>query len=235
LGSSSSTIIFTGNSGNTIYNWSNSNTAIGLGASGTGNIASFTPTVTGTATVTVTPTLVSCTGTPVTFTISVNSVPTVTFDLSSVTPPCVYDSPFTLPAGSPAGGTYSGPGVNGSNFSPANAGAGAHTITYSVTQNGCTGSSTSSIVVDACSGIVDAEIIPIIVYPNPTNGSVNIEGITADIKTIELIDASGKICATWNVSSVTMKLDLAVYANGTYTFKFNGIENNFVKRIEIKK
>ncbi|MBM3430441.1 MAG: PKD domain-containing protein, partial [Bacteroidetes bacterium] len=88
LGSSSSAINFTGNSANTTYAWTNSNTSIGLGASGTGNITSFTPTSTGTSSVTVTPTLASCTGTPVTFTVNVNPVPTVTFDLSAVTPPC---------------------------------------------------------------------------------------------------------------------------------------------------
>ncbi|MFZ4520569.1 MAG: PKD-like domain-containing protein [Bacteroidales bacterium] len=60
----------------TTYTWSNSNTAIGLAASGAGNIASFTATNTGTvqivATITVTPAANGCTGTPSSFTITVN-------------------------------------------------------------------------------------------------------------------------------------------------------------------
>jgi gliding motility-associated-like protein len=74
-------VTFTGNNASTVYNWTNNTTSIGLAASGTGNIASFTATNTGstavTATVTVTPTLNGCTGTPQTFTITVNPVPTV--------------------------------------------------------------------------------------------------------------------------------------------------------------
>ncbi len=235
LGSSSNAINFTGNSGNTTYNWTNSNASIGIGASGTGNITSFTPTTIGTASITVTPTLATCTGTPVTFAINVNQVPTVSFDLSSVTPPCVYDPSFVLSAGSPTGGTYSGPGVNGSNFNPANAGIGTHTITYSVTQNGCAGSNTSTITVDACSSIEDTEINSIVVYPNPTNGVINIQGLTPEILVIELIDASGKICGTWNVNSVVKQLDLSAYSTGTYSINFKGKEINTSKRITIKK
>ncbi|MFN7199945.1 MAG: beta strand repeat-containing protein, partial [Bacteroidota bacterium] len=76
-----STVNFSGNATGTVYSWTNSNTAIGLAASGTGSL-SFTPTNTGTtpiiATITVTPSFtnggVTCTGTPRTFTITVNPV-----------------------------------------------------------------------------------------------------------------------------------------------------------------
>jgi gliding motility-associated-like protein len=65
--------------GTTIYNWTNDTTAIGLPASGTGNL-NFTATNTTnnplTATITVTPTYtvgtLSCVGTPKTFTITIN-------------------------------------------------------------------------------------------------------------------------------------------------------------------
>jgi len=235
LGNSSNAINFTGNSANSTYDWTNSNTAIGLGASGTGNITSFTPTSTGTSSVTVTPTLGSCTGTPVTFTINVNNVPTVTFDLSSVTPPCVYDPAFALPAGSPAGGTFSGPGVSGTNFNPLNAGTATHTITYSVTQNGCTGSSTSTITVDACSALEDAENMPIIIYPNPTNGLLKIEGMSSDMRTIELIDAGGRVVYKWNVNGNSMQLDLSKFSTGNYNLKISSMDKVILKKIQIKK
>jgi hypothetical protein len=70
--------IFTGPSG-TVYNWTNNNTAIGLGASGTGNV-NFTAANVATQQVgiiTVTPTLPSCPGPPVTFTVTVNPLPVV--------------------------------------------------------------------------------------------------------------------------------------------------------------
>lgn len=235
LGTASSAINFTGNSPNSTYDWTNTITAIGLGASGTGNIASFTPTATGTSSVTVTPTLASCTGTPVTFTINVNPVPTVTFDLSSITPPCVYDPAFTLPAGTPSGGTFSGPGVNGTNYNPATAGVGTHTITYSVTQNGCTGSSSSTITVDACTGLEDADKLPIIIYPNPTNGLLKIEGMSSDMKTIDLIDASGRVVFKWNVHGNSMQLDLSKFSTGNYNLKISSIDKVILKKIQIKK
>jgi len=75
-----SVLFSTNNSGGTTtYNWTNSNTSIGLVASGSGNIASFTATNSGNspvvATITVTPIFTNtnnCSGTPITFTITVN-------------------------------------------------------------------------------------------------------------------------------------------------------------------
>jgi len=235
LGSSSSAINFTGNSANTTYAWTNSNTSIGLGASGTGNITSFTPTSTGTSSVTVTPTLGSCTGTPVTFTINVNPLPTVTFDLSAVTPPCVYDPAFALPAGTPTGGAFSGPGVSGTNFNPANAGTGIHTITYSVTQNGCTGSSTSTITVDACAGLNENEEMQVIIYPNPSTGIFVVDQIDVTLTNkIYLYDQAGRLIKTIEPNSATIQLDLTNFSNGVYTLKFEG-GKDFTKRIELKK
>ncbi|HQF47325.1 MAG TPA: hypothetical protein PLZ71_01570 [Flavobacterium alvei] len=64
------------------FAWTNSNTAIGLAASGTGNVPSFTATNTGTvaivATITVTPTVNGLKGTPSSYTITVNPTPPVT-------------------------------------------------------------------------------------------------------------------------------------------------------------
>ena len=63
------------------YKWTNDNPAIGLGASGTGNIASFNATNNSSepmvANITVTPVANDCDGTPQTFSITVN--PTTTF------------------------------------------------------------------------------------------------------------------------------------------------------------
>jgi PKD-like domain len=78
---------FSGTSGAT-FNWTNNNTATGLAASGTGNITSFTAatvTTTQVSTITVTPTLNGCTGTPQTFTITVNPAIPVVTDPADVT------------------------------------------------------------------------------------------------------------------------------------------------------
>ena len=78
-GSITTPIIFTSPVAGTTFSWTNSNTSIGLGASGTGNLPTFTATNTGTipvmATITVTPYINSVPGTPLTFIITVNPLP----------------------------------------------------------------------------------------------------------------------------------------------------------------
>ncbi|MFT3995689.1 MAG: hypothetical protein QM660_15370, partial [Dysgonomonas sp.] len=88
--SSAASVVFSGNTlpGGT-YSWTNSNTSIGLAASGNGNLPSFTAINTTanpiTATITVSPKQSTCVGDPKTFTITVNPTPTVSTTLSNIT------------------------------------------------------------------------------------------------------------------------------------------------------
>lgn len=88
---------------------------------------------------------------------------------------CVDDGPVTL-TGSPAGGTWTGNGVNGSTFSPGVAGIGTQSLTYTyVDTNGCSGTAEISIVVNACVGITEQGTLNgLQVYPNPTQGELNL-------------------------------------------------------------
>lgn len=80
-GSTTGAINFTGNVSGTSFNWSNNNPSVGLAASGTGNIPSFTAINTTnapvTATITVTPLANGCTGVAKSFDIIVNPTPDV--------------------------------------------------------------------------------------------------------------------------------------------------------------
>ncbi len=86
VGQTSAAIVFSGTPTGAVFNWTRTPEAIGLGTnSGTGSVPSFTATNAGvtplTSTFTVTPVYTnagkSCTGTPITFTITVNPTPTV--------------------------------------------------------------------------------------------------------------------------------------------------------------
>ncbi len=81
-GGALATTAFTSTPTGGTYTWTNSNTAIGLVALGTGNITGFNATNTGSAAIssiiTVTPTVNSCIGTPNTYTITINPTPTIT-------------------------------------------------------------------------------------------------------------------------------------------------------------
>jgi hypothetical protein len=80
-GAGTNAVTFTGAVNGTTFNWTNDNTSIGLAASGTGDIASFNGTNTGTtpvtATIEVTPTANNCTSASESFTITVNPTPVV--------------------------------------------------------------------------------------------------------------------------------------------------------------
>ncbi len=86
----------------------------------------------------------SCTDTD-NITIHVDAMPDAT--ITSAGPFCVSDAAVALSAAT-AGGTWSGPGVSGNSFDPATAGAGSHTITYTVSNGVCTDLDNITIVVD---------------------------------------------------------------------------------------
>lgn len=232
-GTASQAIVFTGSSGSSTYSWTNDNTGYGLAATGTGNIASFTPSAAGISNVTVTPTLNGCTGTPQTFTVTVNQTPTVT--MAPLTSVCANWAPVTLSGGSPAGGTYSGTGVSGGMFNPATAGSGTFPITYSYTQNGCSASAVSNITVNSCASVTEEDLQHLSLYPNPVGNILNIEGSDlSSYKLVELYDQSGRLIQRWNVSA-KMTLDLSKCAAGIYAVHFVGQDTKRVERIEIVK
>jgi hypothetical protein len=110
-GASTSLVTFTGSAGAT-FGWTNNNTSIGLAASGTGNIAAFTATNSGTtnvvATITVTPTSGDgCVGPSKNFTITVKPTPTVAICIDPTeAASCSADEDLLLKATvSPAAGT----------------------------------------------------------------------------------------------------------------------------------
>jgi hypothetical protein len=83
--------------------------------------------------------------TPVTATI--NPVPAVSTGLAQTI--CADAAPIQLTGFSPAGGTWSGPGVNTSGlFTPTASLIGNHTLSYTINQNGCTTSATQSITIN---------------------------------------------------------------------------------------
>ena len=91
-GTATNNIVFSSSISGTVYNWTNTNTAIGLSASGSGNINSFVATNTSStpisSTITVIPTVtnngISCSGNPQTFVITVNPTPVLADPLDQV-------------------------------------------------------------------------------------------------------------------------------------------------------
>ncbi|MFN8303116.1 MAG: choice-of-anchor D domain-containing protein [Saprospiraceae bacterium] len=176
-GAMTTAVNFTGAVPGTVYNWTNDNISIGLAASGSGNIAAFMATNTGTtpvvATITVTPSYtnagVTCYGDPQSFTITVNPTPTVADPADQV----VCNNALTTAVsftGAVTGTTYNwtnddvsiGLGASGSGdiaaFTATNTGTTpvVATITVTPVANGCTGASqTFTITVNPTPTVAD--------------------------------------------------------------------------------
>ena len=183
------------------FAWTNSNTTIGLLASGTGGLPSFiatnataSPVV---STITVTPTLAGCVGTPLIFTITVNPNPTSTYTQSANQ--CLTGNTFTFTSTGSSGAGYTqtwnfgGAVVNTSTVvSPSGItylAAGTYTITHVVTATGgCTSTTTSTVTV----------------YPSPTA-----LGVTA-------------VNATCGLSNGVINIGVTTGGTGPFTYSVNG-------------
>ncbi len=121
------------------YNWSNGATT-----------QSITVTQGNTYTVTVTDGN-GCTATA-SQVVTVNPNPSVSLSLPTITN--LGAAAFNM-NGNPSGGTYTGAGVSGNSFNPANAGLGLKSVSYNYTNgNGCSGSASSTTLVYDTTGVV---------------------------------------------------------------------------------
>lgn len=152
---------------------------------------------------------------------SENDSPLVIYDLPTVTmtalsTTCLNHEAFALVVGSPAGGTYSGPGVSSNMFSPTMAGAGTWTISYSyVDANNCSNSASTPIVVDACLNVEMLSSDAISVYPNPASDKLFIEG--PGVKSVVFYNLLGKEMLSFEKAQSSY--DLSSLSKGTYIVK----------------
>jgi hypothetical protein len=232
--SNTTAVAYTGAVTGTVYSWTNNTPSIGLAASGSGNIAAFTavnttqtPVV---ATITVTPSFtnggVTCTGTPRTFTITVNPTPIVVATDLFNQRICISDGPVALNA-TPVGGTWSGIGVSGFNFIPGATAVGNFVLTYTYTnQFGCASTDTTTAKVSACDERNRSlEAGGAILYPNPNGGQFNIRVNSTRFQFLQMrvYNALGQLVSTkqWNglVFGQIMPVDMRHLAAGVYTVR----------------
>ncbi len=186
--------------------------------------------------------LQACTSgrTPVVCTIGPANVSLVTAPYDTV---CVNDPAFTLSGGSPAGGTYSGPGVSSGIFNPTLAGAGLQTIVYTYTDvNNCTGSSSSNVFVDVCTTGIHAPdaAAQILVYPNPASDNMSVEISIGAPQMVEvnLINMLGQIVYTSNSLQASGKTILNINTQssprGIYLLQVKTSSGMQVKKVELQ-
>lgn len=212
--------------GSPTFNWTNNNTAIGLGASGMGNLnfpaaAVTTPT---TATITVTPSAAGCTGQPETFDITINPVPTVNqppnisvcsgdmveimFDGSS--PTATYNWTVNIPFLPPSGsGNITG-------TVPTVPFPVSGTVTVTPTENGCNGQPKSFTVsaFPAPSAVMNMTNGPNFCAGQNANFSIAFSGGTGPYTVVYALNGANQAPVTTNSNpynfSITVNADVTV-------------------------
>lgn len=167
-----------------------------------------------------------------TISVVINAIPTINFTLSQNTI-CVDDAPMALTA-TPAGGTFSGPGVTGSSFNPFSLN-GAQTLQYDYTDgNGCSASATNVIVVDPCIGIHNPNgAVAVNIYPNPNMGmfTIDLGQLPSAAVTVEITNSLGQVVQKFTMTSQVKQVDLATYEGGVYSVRLNDGTGTSVHRV----
>jgi Zn-dependent metalloprotease len=167
-----------------------------------------------------------CVSPAVAVTASVNPSPAVSISLSNSVV-CKEEGVINLTA-TPAGGTFSGTGVNGSTFDPA-VGTGTYLVSYNYTDgNGCSNSATMVLNVAECTGLQQTNVLAYLtVFPNPTKDVLQITGITGNGFHYSLTDAAGRIILKDVCKSSAEKISLSNLVNGIYFLNINWPDGAF--------
>ena len=219
--------VFSSTPSGATYTWTNSNTAIGLGASGTGNVPSFSATNSSaspiTATIAVTPALNGCMGTPSSYTITVEPTASIT------------QSGSTLTASTGSGYQWY---LNGQPV------IGATNQTFTFTQQG-------SYSVAIPGNVCPSQVLTITgvdqvtndfcfsVFPNPNDGSFFVsfdipERNTYMLKIIDVVGAAVFEEVLPNFNGTYLKqMNFEGFGKGIYLVSLSDSDNKIVKKIII--
>ncbi|MER2996821.1 T9SS type A sorting domain-containing protein [Pontibacter populi] len=231
----------TGGSGNYSYQWQQSSEGTTFSAISGATSQNYSPgNLSNTTWFRRVVTAGGCSSTSDAVKVTINAAPTVT--LAALNKVCTDDEALTLAGGQPAGGTYSGTGVNNGVFSPATAGAGEHIISYTFTDaSGCSATATQTIVVEeACNvtGVEDDEPPHKFAYfPNPAKDKLTLEVQLPDRTdvTIQLIDARGSVVHhqdyTGQIGGFKTILQLQNKARGMYFLRFTTKDGSYNRKV----
>jgi PKD repeat protein len=170
--------------------------------------------------------------------IDVYELPEVAFDVME--DQCINYPPVELTQGIPAGGTYSGPGVDAGFFHPDVAGPGTHTLVYTYSdENGCENSAEQTVMVDACTGLPENAGVRIMTLPNPTQGSFKLAIMgMEDIVNVRIINANGKtVYQKENIEvngNYNTMIDLSGNTSGIYYITVQGNNSTYNRKIILR-
>lgn len=147
---------------------------------------------------------------------------------------CMTSNAIPLPLATPAGGTYSGDGVSGTTFDPTGLPAGTYDVTYTYQDgDGCSAEDVSSILVADCSGenltIDELDGLNAEIFPNPTDGILNIKLSENELTNIELYDLNGRLILSEKIQGQG-SIDMNDLHKGTYYLRVGNLVKSVVKQ-----
>lgn len=163
---------------------------------------------------------------------------TVTAGVSTA---CFDDGSISL-TGTPAGGTFSGPGVSGNSFAPGTAGIGSHIITYSYTDAfGCTGIANTQVAVNLCTGVAEQTgAAELSILPNPNAGTFAIVSATSlQQALVEITDVTGRVVYASQQNNMSVgipvQVDLSAQPDGIYFVRISSVNTQNVIPVSIAR
>lgn len=131
---------------------------------------------------------------------------------------------FIVLQATPAGGAFSGTGVNGNAFYPTTAGAGVHTLTYTYSVNGCTNTLNTDVVVNEAPVVTMSDLNTeycvnddlAFIQATPSGGTFSGLGVVGNVFTPSSAGAGGPYAVSYTYTdsvgcSNSTSVDVTVY------------------------
>jgi hypothetical protein len=203
------------------YIWSNN---------GTGNVITINAQNTGTQTMNVIGSnQYNCQGTT-SVQFMVNAKPNIT--VSSPSAICVGDEAQITASGGVSYQIYSPNSLHTTNPAFVMPTASTQYTIWGTDANGCQNFTVATMAVNECAGIAEtSSLFGLRVYPNPTNGNLNIELNTTAQKNVQVVDLTGRVVYAAQSNASTMQVDLSQVANGVYYVKIQSAQDSQVIKV----
>ena len=141
---------------------------------------------------------------------------------------CLEQDVVACPVGTPAGGTYSGAGIDSIVLITADAGIGQHQISYTYTDNyGCTSSDSSMANIVQCyEGVSVRELsssqFDFILYPNPNLGRFTIQHNSNQSIECTVFSSDGALVKSIEINAKQHEISIEDQAQGIYLIRLIG-------------
>ncbi|MGH1335403.1 MAG: T9SS type A sorting domain-containing protein, partial [Aureispira sp.] len=185
-----------------------------------------------------TDTLTASTGCDSIVTLNLTVTPLPTVQITGLdTSYCDTTSIVTL-IGVPAGGTFTGSGIIGTQFDPSNAALGSNTILYNYTDNNsCSNTATKITTVRACNfiGLQRLQATNFQLYPNPSTGWITIEQDNPTELFLEVFAENGQLILQKTTTDNKFQLEFNNQPNGVYFIRITTATTSFYKKVVLMK